>query len=193
LACLVSNPAPDSVTRLLHAARAGDRESLDQVFTLVYQELRRLAATVRHGHGGETLAATALVHEAFLKLVPSADLAWHDRTHFFRVAARAMRQVLADAAAQRATAKRGGGLVHLTLDDAVVGGPELSVDELLDLDRALHELSELNPRQATVVECRFFAGLSLEETAVAVGSSVPSVSRDWRFARAWLSHRLRAG
>lgn len=188
----MSNPAPDSVTQLLHAARTGDRESLDRAFTLVYHELRRLAATVRQGRGVETLSATALVHEAFLKLVPSADLDWHDRSHFFRVAARAMRQVLADAAEQRATAKRGGGLVHFTLDDAVPGSPALNPDELLDLDRALHELSALNPRQATVVECRFFAGLSLEETATAVGTSVPSVTRDWRFARAWLSQRLRA-
>jgi RNA polymerase sigma factor (TIGR02999 family) len=159
----------------------------------VYQELRRLAATVGQGRGGETLEATALVHEVFLKLLPSTDLDWQDRTHFFRVAARAMRQVLADAAEQRATSKRGGGLARLTLDDAMAIAPELDADELLDLDLELHELGEQNPRQAAVFECRFFAGLSLEETAAAVGTSVPSVSRDWRFARAWLSQRLRAG
>lgn len=184
---------PHSVTRLLSAARAGNRDALDRVFPLVYDELRRLAATVRGGRPSETLNATALVHEAYLKLLPSTKLAWQDRAHFFRLAARAMRQVLADAAEARATHKRGGGMVRVTLDDSVAMSSELLPDEILELNRALNELDALNPRQATVVECRFFAGLSLEETAEAVGVSVPSVTRDWRFARAWLSTRLAAG
>ncbi|HEX7088845.1 MAG TPA: ECF-type sigma factor [Longimicrobiales bacterium] len=189
-------PCPDplpssSITRLLSAAGSGDREALDRVFCLVYEELRRLAAAVRRDRASETLNATALVHEAYLKMLPSANRAWKDRVHFLRVAARAMRQVLADAAAHRAAQKRGGGLALLTLDGSSPAESVLGPDDILDLHRALDELAELNPRQAAVVECRFYAGLSLSETAEALGASVPTVTRDWRFARAWLSKRLR--
>lgn len=187
----MSAPAPELVTHLLSAAGSGDREALDRVFGLVYDELRRLAAAVRRNRASETLNATALVHEAYLKMLPSANQRWQDRVHFLRVAARAMRQVLADAAARRSTQKRGGGLALLTLDGSSPAEAELGPDDILDLHRALDELAELNPRQAEVVECRFYAGLSLEETAEALGVSVPTVTRDWRFARAWLSKRLR--
>jgi len=187
----VSGSAPELITHLLSAAGSGDREALDRVFGLVYDELRRLAAAVRRNRASETLNATALVHEAYLKMLPSANQRWQDRVHFLRVAARAMRQVLADAAARRSTQKRGGGLALLTLDGSSPAEAELGPDDILDLHRALDELAELNPRQAEVVECRFYAGLSLEETAEALGVSVPTVTRDWRFARAWLSKRLR--
>jgi len=168
-------------------------DAVHDMFPAVYDELRRLAEAVRSGRRGETLNATALVHEAYLKLVPSVELAWHDRAHFFRIAARAMRQVLADAAAARVTQKRGGGAVVVTIDESVAARPDLTPDEILELDRALDALEAENPRQARVVECRFFAGLSLEETAEALGVSVPSVTRDWRFARAWLSRRMSDG
>lgn len=191
MTCAVSGSAPELITRLLSAAGNGDREALDRVFSLVYEELRRLAAAVRRDRASETLNATALVHEAYLKMLPSANQAWKDRVHFLRVAARAMRQVLADAAARRATQKRGGGLALLTLDGSSPAESVLGPDDVLDLHRALDELARLSPRQAEVVECRFYAGLSLDETAEALGVSVPTVTRDWRFARAWLSKRLR--
>lgn len=191
MTCAVSGSAPELTTRLLSAAGSGDREALDRVFGLVYEELRRLAAAVRRDRASETLNATALVHEAYLKLLASANQTWKDRVHFLRVAARAMRQVLADAAAHRAAQKRGGGLALLTLDGSSPAESVLGPDDVLDLHRALDELAELSPRQAAVVECRFYAGLSLDETAEALGVSVPTVTRDWRFARAWLSKRLR--
>src|SRR5690606_8793059 len=187
---IVSAPNSETVQQLLAAVRAGDRESLDRLFPLIYDELRRLAATVRQGRAGETLNATALVHEAYLKLVAGTGVEIKDRAHFFRVAARAMRQVLADAAAHRTAAKRGGGQPLVTLDDSVGVKRDLVPDELLDLDRALTALGERNPRHLAVIECHIYAGLTLEETAEAVGVSVPTVVRDLRFAKAWLSKRL---
>jgi len=178
---------------LIGAIRAGDPESLSRAFQLVYDELRRLAATVRRDRAGETLNATALVHEAYMKLAASAKLDVRDRAHFFRLAARAMRQVLRDAAAQRSAGKRGGGQPLFTLDNSIVEDKELAPEELLDLDQALTALGERNPRQLAIVECHLLAGLTLEETAEAVSASVATVGRDLRFARAWLSRRLRGG
>lgn len=165
----MSNPETETVLELLAAVRAGDPGSLDRLFPLVYDELRRLAATVRRGRAGETLNATALVHEAYMKLAASSGPEVRDRAHFFRVAARVMRQVLADAAAHRSAAKRGGGQPLVTLDDAVASNPDLTPDEILDLDRALTALGERNPRHLAVIECHIYAGLTLEETAEAVG------------------------
>lgn len=187
----MSTYAPDPVSQLLDDARAGDLESINQLFGLVYDELRRLAAAVRRSRATDTLNTTALVHEAYVKLTGSLHLGWRDRAHFLRIAARAMRQVLADAAARSAAAKRGLGVAMVTLDDAPETGLTLTPDEILDLDRALTALGKRNPRQLEVVECRFFAGLTLEETAEAVGASVATVVRDWRFARAWLSRWLK--
>lgn len=187
----MSNSETETVLELLAAVREGDPESLDQLLPLVYDELRHLAATVRQGRAGETMNATALVHEAYLKLAASAGLEVRDRAHFFRIAARAMRQVLADAAIHHSATKRGGGRPLVTLDDALATNQDLSSDELLDLDRALTALGERNPRQLAIVECHLFAGLTLEETGEAVAVSVPTVVRDLRFARAWLSKRLR--
>lgn len=189
----MSNSETETVLELLAAVREGDPDSLDRLLPLVYDELRRLAATVRQGRAGETLNATALVHEAYLKLAASGGLEVRDRTHFFRIAARAMRQVLADAAAHRSAAKRGGGQPLVTLDDAVATHHYLTPDDLLDLDRALTALGERNPRQLAIIECHLFTGLTIEETGEAVGVSAPTVARDLRFARAWLSKRLRDG
>jgi RNA polymerase sigma factor (TIGR02999 family) len=183
-------PDPQATAGLVHAAGAGDREALDALFDRVYGELRRLAHRVRLGRAGETLCTTALVHEAYLKLLPSAHLEWRDRAHFLAVAARAMRQVLVNAAEQRLTEKRGGGEWAVTLDEGVQASP-IRAEELLALDGALDRLGALDERQARVVEHRFFAGLTAEETAAVLGVSVPTVHRDWRAARAWLARELR--
>ena len=178
------------ITVLLEAARSGDEGALDRAFPLVYDELRRLASMVRSGRAGETLNATALVHEAYLKLFRSTGLSWNDRSHFFRLAARAMRQVLMDEAERSAAAKRGGGVLDVTLFEGIADRTRLQAAELIDLDRALTELGEDSPRCVDVVECRFFAGMSAEETAEALELSPSTVTRDWRFARAWLTDRL---
>lgn len=182
---------PESVTGLLLAAREGDADAFDALFAKVYDELRRIARVVRSGHANETVNTTALVHEAYLHLLPSADLTWQDRTHFFRVAARAMRQVLVHAIRRRNAEKRGGGLHSVTLNEEVLATP-LPLDEVLSLDAALAELETLDPRQVQVVECRYFAGLTVEETAEALGVATATVKRDWRAARAWLTQALRS-
>jgi RNA polymerase sigma factor (TIGR02999 family) len=191
-----TTPPPDDITRLLEAASAGEAEAFDRVFQLVYDELRRLARQVRRGRGSETLNTTALVHEAYLRLLPSRELGWEGRSHFLGVAARAMRQVLVRAAERRSSAKRGGGLSVLPLDDALQRPPDgagVDPERVLALDGALRRLEVLSARQARVVECRYFAGLSVEETAAALGISEPTVKRDWSVARAWLARELSAG
>ncbi len=183
----------DTVTRLLEAAARGDRPALDRLFELVYPELRRLANRVRRGRAGETLSATALAHEAYLKLVGGQPVAWRGRAHFLAVAARAMRQVLVDAARRQLARKRGGGARRdVSLDDGGVPAPMRS-DQLVALDEALTRLAETDPRRAAVVEHRFFAGLTAEETAAVLRVSIATVERDWRTARAWLSVELAEG
>jgi RNA polymerase sigma factor (TIGR02999 family) len=177
------------VTVLLRRSAGDDQVALDQLFTLLYDELRRLARWVRRGRAGETLATSDLVHEAFLKLTPSRGIDWRDRAHFFGVAARAMRQVLVDAARRRMAQKRGSGEWFVTLTEDVAEQP-MRPEQLLALDEALNRLAALDPRQARMVEFRFFAGLSIEETAEALGISPPTVKRDWRAARAWIAAQL---
>jgi RNA polymerase sigma factor (TIGR02999 family) len=178
-----------TVTQLLQAADAGDSAAFEQLYARTYDELRRLAHRVRQSNQ-QTLNTTALVHEAYLKLVPGTGLLARDRIHFFRIAARAMRQVLVDAARRRATRDRGNLLLYV---EAIAGTAERLSLEVLDLENALVELEALSPRQANVVECRFFAGLSVEETAEALGVSSPTVKREWRIARAWLAQALGGG
>jgi len=182
------------VTRLLQAATDGDAEAFDRVFAAVYDELRRLARQVRRGRASPTLNTTALVHEAYVRLLPSQDLGWEGRGHFFGVAARAMRQVLVRAAEKKAAVKRGDGRRPVTLDDSLQGdhsaATELDPERLIVLDEVLNRLEAFAPRQARVVECRFFAGLSVEETAQALDISEPTVKRDWKAARAWLSKEM---
>lgn len=175
---------------LLRGARAGDKEALDTLFTLAYEELRRIARKVR-GDRNATLSTTALVHEAYLKLIPSS-LPAKDAAHFKLLIARAMREVLIDAARRRTATKRGGGDLAVTLDDTLQASP-LKAAELIELHEALEELSRLDPRRASVVECRFFGGLDIDETAEALGLSTATVKRDWRVARAWLAHTLSTG
>lgn len=175
------------ITELLAAAGSGDAAAFQRLYELSYQELRRLAHVVRSGAGGDTVNTTALVHEAYLKLMPGDNLFARDRAHFFRIAARAMRQVVVDLARRRATRQRG---LQLLVADATPPDAEAVATGVLALDSALHELEALSPRQASVVECRFFAGLSVEETAMALDISEPTVKRDWRMARAFLSQML---
>jgi RNA polymerase sigma factor (TIGR02999 family) len=181
------------ITRLLQAVAAGNATALEQLLPQVYGELRRIAAArLRRESVGHTLNPTDLVHEAYLKLVPLGNVEWQSRSHFFAIASRAMRQVLVDHAERRSAAKRGGGQVPLTLtDDGSATATPL--DDLIALGDALSRLERVDPRQARVVECRFFGGLSLDETAEALNISAATVSRDWTFARAWLHRELDVG
>jgi RNA polymerase sigma factor (TIGR02999 family) len=169
---------------------AGDRR-VNHLFSVTYEELRRLASSVRRGDPSATLSPTALVNEAWLKLADSPQLASTSRLHFKRIAARAMRQLLVEAARRRNADKRNGGVeVTVTFDESVQAGPSGS-RELLALNSALDELARMNPRQAVMVESRFFGGLDIPETASLLKISEATVQRDWRAARAWLAHELR--
>lgn len=190
---LITMDRPQSeITALLHAHAAGESGALDHLLSRVYEELRIIARSrLGREQAGHTLSPTDLVHEAFLKLVPVERIDWRDRAHFFAIASRAMRNVLVDHAERRRAVKRGGGAIAVTLDrvDRMVEQP---LDELIALSEALERLERLDARQAQVVECRFFGGLSLDETAEALGVSTATVSRDWTFARAWLHRELLA-
>ena len=166
-----------------------ERRDLDYLFSLTYEELRRLAARVRRGDPSSTLNTTALVNEAWLKLAGSPRFESTSQLHFKRIAARAMRQLLVEAARRRTAGKRGGGAVVMAMDDA--GEIATSAEELLALDAALEELGRLSPRQALMVEARFFGGLDMAETAAALKVSEATLLRDWRAAKAWLAHELR--
>lgn len=182
-------PANGEVTRLLRAWSGGDEDARDRLMPLVYQELRRRAAgQLRRERRGHTLRPTDLVHETYLRLC-AQNAAWQNRDQLFAVASRLMRRILVDHARKRAAGKRGGGL-RLTLDEAVAAAPQQDPD-LLDLDAALDELAALDPRQAALVEMRFFGGLDIEQAARALGVSVATANRDWTMARAWLFRRLK--
>jgi RNA polymerase sigma factor (TIGR02999 family) len=180
-----STPAGE-VTRLLEAAEAGDSGALDRLLPLVYEDLRRVAHRQldREG-GGHTLQTTALIHEAYLKLA-GGSVSATSRAHFLAIAARAMRQVLVDYARRRKAAKRGGGVISVTLGDEPQPA-DASADDLLALDEALQQL---DPRQRQVIECRFFGGMEEKDIAAALGVSERTVRRDWVKARAWLYQSL---
>jgi RNA polymerase sigma factor (TIGR02999 family) len=185
-----TNPANTQITDLLHAHAAGDAAALEQLLPRVYGELRRIARIrLRRERSAHTLAATELVHEAYLKLLPVERVDWRSRAHFFAIASRAMRNVLVDHAVRRGAAKRGAGATSFALEDTDAA-TEQPLDDLIALGEALDRLEQLDARQARVVECRFFGGLSLEETAEALQTSPATVSRDWTFARAWLHNEL---
>ena len=167
-----------------------ERQALDDLFSVTYEELRRLASRVRRSHPRATISPTALVNEAWLKLAGSPRVAHTSRLHFKRIAARAMRQILVEAARRRRARKRGGDdVVIVTFDDSVQD-PTFSED-LLTLDKALEDLARIAPRQATMVESRFFGGLDVTETAALLEVSEATILRDWRAAKAWLAHELR--
>lgn len=169
-----------------------DRDALDRLFSATYEELRRLATSVRRDDPHVSISPTALVNEAWLKLAGSTPFSATSELHFKRIAARAMRQVLVEAARKRRAGKRGGGVAPVTFDEAV-NHAEAGADEVLALDAALEELARLHPRQATMIESRFFGGLDIPETARLLGVSEATVLRDWRVAKAWLARELRQG
>ena len=184
------------ITRLLKAWGRGDSAALDRLTPLVYEQLHRMARRyMRNERPGHTLQATALVNEAFLRLVDTRDLAWTDRTHFFAVCARVMRRILMDAARSRAAVKRGGQAdraehsTAINLDDLPARGTEMSA-QVCALDEALDTLARIDPRRAQVIELRFFGGLTVEETGQVLQISPQTVMRDWRLARAWLAREL---
>jgi RNA polymerase sigma-70 factor, ECF subfamily len=173
---------------------SGNRAELDYLFSLAYEELRRMAASVRRGDRAATLNPTALVHEAWLRLANSPAVGTTSRLHFKRIAARAMRQLLIEAARRRSASKRGAGQDAVTFDEAIAGeiaGSPRPWEEVLRLDEALEELARLNPRQAVMVESRFFGGLDLGETAELLNVSESTVLRDWRAVKAWLASEVR--
>jgi RNA polymerase sigma factor (TIGR02999 family) len=180
-----------SVTYLLEQWSAGDRAAAEQLMPLVYDHLRRIAARHLRGRGDQTLQATAVVHEAYLRLQGQAPVAWASRGHFFAFAAHLIRQIVVDHVRRRHRLKRGGRSARVTLSEEMSWEEPKSLD-VLALDQALERLEEIDRRKAAVVELRFFAGLSLEETAVQLGVSAETVGREWRRARAWLSDQLEA-
>jgi RNA polymerase sigma factor (TIGR02999 family) len=181
---------PKTVTRLLDAARDGDSQAADQLLPLVYEELRRLARSrLAKESPGQTLQATELVHEAFLRLVGTADPGWESRAHFFGAAARAMRQILIDRARRKAAQKYGGDQQRASADDSDIVIQPPSVD-LLALDEALGKLEARDPRKARIVELRYFAGFNEEETAEVLGVTSRTIQREWRFIRTWLHREL---
>jgi RNA polymerase sigma factor (TIGR02999 family) len=183
-------PAPQDVTTLLLAWNEGDEDALGQLMPLVYAELRRLARHYMRGERpGHTLQTTALVNEAYLRLVDARRVRWQNRAHFFAVSARLIRRILVDFARERGYKKRGGGVRHVSLDRALDLGQQPDKD-LMALDEALQALAEFDPRKGQVVELRFFGGLSVEEVAEVLQVSPETVRRDWRLAKAWLKRRL---
>lgn len=179
-----------SVTGLLREAGRGDRRALDQLVPLVYDTLRSLAhRALRHERPGHTLSTTALAHEAYLKLVGVEHIAWQDRSHFFAVAAQAMRRILVDYAVARKAKKRGGGAVPIDLDDIQLA-TDNQIEQVLVLNEALDRLESAAPHAVRVVECRVFTGMTIEETAAALDLSPATVKRHWSAARAWLNREL---
>jgi RNA polymerase sigma factor (TIGR02999 family) len=186
----VSAKSPEDVTALLLKWTQGDEAALEQLMPLVYEELRRMARQyLRRERTGHTMQTTTLVHEAYLRLVDAGRVPWQDRGHFFAIAARLMRRVLVDDARKRNYQKRGAGLTRISLDEAMVLTPERDA-EVIALDEALDRLTQFAPRKCEVVELRFFAGLSIEETAAALRVSTDTVKREWRTAKLWLLHEL---
>lgn len=185
------SPAPSDVSRLLVAWRHGDPQAARRLMPLVYDELRRLSRHyLRRERPGHTLQPTALVHEAFLRLVGKDHPQWRDRAHFFAVAAQQMRRILVDHARAHGADKRGGDALRITLDDAMVF-QDRPAEDLLALDEALHALAELDDRKAKIIELRYFAGMTLQEVAALFDLSMATVNNESRLARAWLLRRLR--
>lgn len=188
----MTSNAEGPVTRILaDLAGADRREVFDRLLPLVYDELRGLArARLRHERQGHSLQATALVHEAYIRMLGADSPSWNDRRHFFRAAAEAMRRILIDHARKKGRVKRGGNRVQVTLGDVQVG-TVLPLEDLLALDEAIQRLEEQDPRMAEIVRLRFFAGLSVEETAQTLAVSERTVKREWAVARAWLFDAMR--
>ena len=186
----MTNESQREITRLLSDWAGGDRDALERLTPLVHAELRRIARRQMGGERqGHTLQATALVNEAYLRLAGQDGFEWRDRAHFYAVCAQVMRHVLIDHARAHARDKRGGGALHIELNEAALMGGE-GASELVALDEALRELEEVDPQKGRVVELRYFAGLSIEETAEVLNISPTTVRREWRRAKAWLYRAL---
>jgi len=189
----VSHSQPQEVTRLLLAWSQGDRAALDKLIPLVSTELHRLAHHYMRGErAGHTLQTTALVNEAYVRLVDASRVEWRDRAHFFAVSANLMRRILVDFARKRRYQKRGGGAVMVALDEDDIPNPQPGPD-IVALDSALEALAAFDPRAASIVELRFFGGLNVEETAEVVGLSPRTIKREWAAAKAWLLGEMRGG
>jgi len=185
-----SPESPGQVTYLLTRWRSGDRQALDALMPLVYRELRRLARHyLQQERPDHTLQSTALVHEAYVRLLGQSPPEWKSRAHFFGVAARLMRQILVDHARNHEAAKRGGNSLKLTLQEGLVGRKEKNLD-VVALDDALNQLARLSPQQSEIVELRFFSGLTIEDTSEVLGISPATVKRNWTAARAWLFREM---
>lgn len=188
----MKDSASDTVARLMAAVREGDRDALDAVIPIVFEELRRIASGyMRRERAGHTLQPTALVNEAYLRLLEGPEVEWQSRAHFLGVAAKLMRNILVDHARARAAAKRSGG-ERVTLHDADAATPERDVD-LMALDEALDRLASIDAELARLVELRYFGGLTTKETAEAMGVSTATVEREWATARGWLRRELSGG
>jgi RNA polymerase sigma factor (TIGR02999 family) len=180
----------ENVTRLLQDWGKGDQQALEELLPLIYNELRRLAHNFLYRERPDhTLQTTALVHEAYLKLIDQRDARWQNRAHFFAIAAQAMRRILIDSARRHAALKRGGPVENLSLDEAASISVEPDAN-LLALDEALNALAEIDPQQSRIVELRYFGGLTIEETAEVMKASPATIKREWAMARAWLHQAL---
>lgn len=187
---MTRSPAPDHVTQLLIDCSNGSQEAFKQLFPLVYEELRRLAHRyMTQERPGHTLQTTAVVHEAYLRLIDQKHVQWQNRAHFFAIASQMMRRILITHAQSHAYAKRGGGALKVPLDEAAVLSQERASD-LIALDEALKGLTAIDPRRSQVVELRFFGGLSNEEIAEVLNISTNTVTRDWNVAKAWLHREM---
>ena len=189
----MTTSSPHDVTQLLINWSNGNREAIDKLLPLVYKELRQVADRyLRRERSDHTLQATALVHEAYLKLIDQRNVRWQNRAHFFGVAAQAMRRILVDHARSHQTAKRGSGSLKVSLDEGIDLSDERAAD-LIALDDALTRLAEIDPQKSRIVELRFFGGLSIEETAEVLGIGTATVIRQWRMAKAWLYGEVSSG
>lgn len=181
----------DNVTRVLRAAGEGDKQAAEELIPLVYGELRKLAAwRLGQEAAAHTLQATALVHEAYMKLAPG-ESQWEGRKHFFSAAAEAMRRILIDRARHRKAIRHGGGLKRTGLAEDIIAAPSTQDEEILAIHEILDRFAQIEPRKAEVVKLRYFVGMTIEETAEALGISTPTAKRDWIFARAWLFRELK--
>jgi RNA polymerase sigma factor (TIGR02999 family) len=186
----MAETSPHEITKLLVDWRKGNKAALDVLTPLVYQELRRIADSyIRREKPGHTLQPTALIHEAYMRMVDQSLPEWQNRAHFFGVSAQIMRQILVDHARGRQAAKRGGGVRRVPIEDAVIYSEEKAAD-IIALDDALQELAKLDDRKVRIIEFRYFGGLSVEDTAEALGISVATVGREMRMAQAWLMRQM---
>jgi RNA polymerase sigma-70 factor, ECF subfamily len=186
----MSSASTAQITGLLQAWSGGDAAALERLTPMIYGDLRRMARRqMQRERPGDTLQATALVHEAFLRLVDVKNVRWQDRAHFFAIAGQMMRRILVEAARARGAGKRGGGAAHVNIDESIDAVPTRG-SEIIRLDEALDALAQLDPRKARVIELRFFSGLNVEESAEILKISPRSVMRDWSLGRAWLIREL---